>query len=139
MIKHRMEDVRFIVKEETYTLLEVLRKKYKLAIFSNALPSRENEIKSTGLDKFVDKIYISNFIGLFKPQIEFFEYVAKDLGVNLDEMLLIDDKASIIEKVNAQGIHAVLIDKKGKYSESSLPKIKDLSELKDILDDINYF
>lgn len=110
LVEYRMDLLRHELSDSAIKLLETLKKKYKLAIFSNALPSREKEIKDIGLNKYFDAIYISNLLGSYKPQKEFFDYPAREFGVGYSEMLLIDDKEHLVQQVNNLGIKAIMVD-----------------------------
>ncbi|MBD3281027.1 HAD-IA family hydrolase [Candidatus Dojkabacteria bacterium] len=135
MIDNRMKRVSFEVEKETYEILKRLRKKFKLAILSNALPSRTREIQSTSLDKYVDKVCISNLIGLFKPNRDIYEYVANEFGLGIENLLLVDDKLETIEKTIQNGVQSIWINHNRGNTKTDLPfpTVSNLVELEEIL------
>ncbi len=50
------------------------------------------------------KIYASSEIGLRKPDREAYEYVARDMGFAVEEILFVDDSKGNIEGANAAGL-----------------------------------
>lgn len=112
MNEYRMNELRHEVDDDVIDLLKYLKKRFNLAIFTNALPSRDKEIKDTGIDKYFNAVYISNLLGAYKPQKEFFDIPAREFSLGYNEMLLVDDKSELIEEAKKLGVQALLVDKK---------------------------
>lgn len=75
---------------------EILRSqkgKYVIAAVTNGTKTaQEKKLRLSGLDKIFDEIFISENIGVEKPNKEFFDYVFDKLGINeKKEVLIIGD------------------------------------------------
>lgn len=120
-------------------ILEMLRPDYELFIVTNGVASTQKKRTAlTGLDRYVDGIFISEEIGAQKPQPEFFDRVFLKIGSPAkDEVLLIGDSLSAdIRGANLYGIQSVWFNPAGKPgSDIALPdhEIRSLSELQNIL------
>ncbi len=78
----------------TLEIIKELKKKYKLAIFSDSDGKKEykvNRIKKLGLDKLFDVIVTSDDTGYTKPHSSNLVLAAKKLGVKLEECAMIGD------------------------------------------------
>ena len=75
------------------TALEELGEVATLAIVSNgSISVQEPRIAASGIDRFMDGIYISEKIGAAKPSAKFFEYALRDLGItNRRRVLVVGD------------------------------------------------
>jgi 2-haloacid dehalogenase len=67
--------------------------KYTIAAVTNGTKiAQEKKLSLSGLDKIFDAVFISENIGVEKPNIEFFDYVFEKLGItDKKEVLLIGD------------------------------------------------
>lgn len=64
----------------------------RIYIASNgATINAEGRIKSTGLDKYIDKIYVSEWMGVAKPSPEFFDMCLEDIAEPKDTCIMIGD------------------------------------------------
>jgi HAD superfamily hydrolase (TIGR01509 family) len=123
----------FALKENTISTLKILGKKYRLGIFSNALPSRRvHELKIGNLYKYFDHIFISKEIGLEKPDPKAYEYVLSEIGVGGDKIMFVDDKIEYLKGAAAAGIDNLILYKNKEISKQ-YPMIGSLSELIDLL------
>ena len=103
-----------IYKEAYQDVAEELRKlsgKIKIISITNT-----NEIHSEvwpniykDVLKFFDKIYSSSDLHMRKPDLEIYEYVLKDLGVNADKVLYFDDREENINAAKSLGIKSYLV------------------------------
>lgn len=85
--------------------------KGKVVLFSNSIGNMAAEvIKHEGLDntKFFDEVFFSNTMHLAKPDKEAYEYVVKNLHVQPQEALMIDDRPQNIEQARAVGMHGIV-------------------------------
>ena len=73
--------------------LQTLSKKYSIGIATNGL-SAIQRARLCGLEKWVDKVFVSEEMGVIKPLEGFFNYILTDLGVSADECLMIGDSLS---------------------------------------------
>ena len=67
--------------------------KYTIAAVTNGTKiAQEKKLRLSGLDRIFDAVFISENIGVEKPNIEFFDYVFEKLGIaDKKEVLLIGD------------------------------------------------
>ena len=72
-----------------------------------------------------------------KPRPEVYYRALETLGLSAGEVLFIDDNLFYIEGFIAIGGHAVLFDENDVHSNSTLPRIRGLRELEEIIDRIN--
>ena len=64
----------------------------RIYIISNgATVNATGRIRSTGLDKYIDGIYISEALGVNKPSVEFFDICLKDIGEPKGSCIVIGD------------------------------------------------
>ena len=99
--------------EGVVDMLEKLHKTHKLYVASNGIGiTQHTRLKNNDLNKYFDKIFISEEIGSKKPDREFFEKIFDEVGVeNKDEVLMIGDTlTSDILGANNIGIDSCLVD-----------------------------
>ena len=74
-------------------MLEKLSLTHKLYIASNGIGiTQHTRLKNNNLNKYFDKIFISEEIGSKKPDREFFDIILKEIGVeDKGEVLMIGD------------------------------------------------
>jgi glucose-1-phosphatase len=103
------------IPAERITLLQQLRKKYRLLLLSNTNPlhiETVNQIlrETAGIDSLealFDKTYYSYAIQLMKPAVEIYEYVLRDSNISAGETVFIDDNLANIEGAARAGIHTI--------------------------------
>lgn len=94
-------------------MLEKLNLTHKLYIASNGIAiTQYTRLKNNNLNKYFEKIFISEEIGSKKPDREFFEIIFKEICVkNKNEVLMIGDTlTSDILGANNAGIDSCLVD-----------------------------
>lgn len=125
--------------EGALEILQFLQGKYRLYVVSNGtLICQQGRMKNTGITNFFENHFISQQIGLEKPQKEFFDYCFNHIpDFEKSETIIVGDSisADIIGGKNA-GITTVRFNPAGE--KSSLPdyEINALCELKDLLERI---
>ncbi len=123
-------------------LLDSLYGRYRLYLASNGTESvQTRRIAASGIEKYFDKIFISQAIGYDKPSTEYFEECFKRIqGFSRDEAIIIGDSpSSDIKGGIAAGIKTCLFNpKKNKISGNILPdyEVEDLSQIPDLLERI---
>ena len=120
------------------TLLNILSKKgYKIAAATNgALTIQTGRLVNSGLAGFFkDGIFISEQIGLKKPQPEFFEFILKAMGVkNKSEALVIGDSpSSDIAGAIGAGLDCCFVNLSGESLTGELKPTYTVSALEDII------
>lgn len=108
----------FNIPTHRFELLDELRKKYRIFLYSNI-----NEIHEVGvhqrlkekhgilnLENHFEKVYYSHLIGIRKPNKKGFLYIIDDQQLNANETLFIDDSPQHVEGALKAGLQAVWLD-----------------------------
>lgn len=103
------------IPEENYQLLEDLKGNYRTFCLSNTnkldigfvYKLVKNDKGVENLDPYFEKVYLSNEMGMRKPDAEIFEKVLTDNGLNPEETLFIDDTEEHIMTANSLGIQTL--------------------------------
>lgn len=78
--------------EGTHEVLSVLKEKYKLHIITNGfLESQEMKMGRTNIRQYFDEIFVSEVIGLYKPDIALFQHALGVANTTAKESLMIGD------------------------------------------------
>lgn len=105
LVKHYLDSVTasaVLMEECTLEVIKKLSKKYKLALATNGTIDMQMH-RVEAFKPYVDKIYISEAMGVIKPTEEFYKYMLDDLGVSSVECLMIGD--SVMNDIKgAQGV-----------------------------------
>ena len=124
-------------------LLEELYRKYRLYIVSNGTAKvQEGRIRSSGIAKYMDGIFISQILGANKPDKQFFDICFAEIpDFSLSETVIIGDSLSSDIKggINA-GITTVWFNPKGIENDNDIKPdytIKELSEVPGLLSQIS--
>jgi len=101
------------------------------AILTNAPEAHaERVISYLKLQESFEKIYdISYNNGRGKPHADTYEKVLKDMNIQPEETLLVDDFPVCLEGFSAMGGQVLLVDELNKYPALNYPKIKTIYEL----------
>ena len=86
-----------------------LSSKYPIHLVTNGLKKTQyNRIRLSGIDKYVDKIFISEEVGFRKPEREFFDYALSHAHCDADTTVIIGDSngGDIVGGKNA-GLHTI--------------------------------
>lgn len=118
-------------------LLLYLSDKYKIFTASNGIfKMQENRLKKSNLDKYFDKIFVSDKIGFEKPDKKFFQKIMDLIKFSNDDLIMIGDsiKSDIIGAKNSK-IKSIYFNKEDKkISDKNFTyQVKNLSEIKKIL------
>jgi putative hydrolase of the HAD superfamily len=88
-------------------LAKRLKKRYKVALLSNASDVLEDALRSYGISDLFDLVVNSARVGVAKPDERIFLLTLERLGVKPYEAILIDDNDENVEKASSLGIHAI--------------------------------
>lgn len=128
--------------EDALKVLPELRKKYRLAIVSDAWPSLRDVYEDKGLYDFFESFVISSIIGVTKPNEKMYLTAIEELNIESGEAVFIDDHLKICLGAMKLEVNAVYLcrDKSQYVVEKKLSKgkgyevINNLEELKDIIE-----
>lgn len=125
----------FFPNDDSVELVKSLRAKVRqYAVTNGSAVAQRNKLKISGLDKLMDGIFISEDVGIEKPNIGYFKAVFKAIGpVNKSETVIIGDSlTSDIKGGNNAGIVCWWYNPEGKINSSGLTvhlEIRDLHEV----------
>ena len=99
---------------ERLRLLEACKQRYNTYLLSNTnsihyvqyIQDLEAAHGLSDMDGLFHKVYLSHEVHMRKPDVEIFEHVLKDQGLNAAETLFIDDSVQHIEGARSVGIQA---------------------------------
>lgn len=118
-------------------LLLYLSDKYKIFTASNGIyKMQENRLKKSNLDKYFDKIFVSEKIGYEKPDERFFQKIMDLTKYSNDDLIMIGDsiKSDIIGAKNSKIKSIYFNNENKKISDKNFTyQVKNLSEIKKIL------
>jgi len=97
-----------VVDQSLVTLVRKLRRRYQLAIISNAMDSLTEMLAEYALLDEFDLIVGSAYEGVMKPDPIIFERTLQRLGVTPPQSVFIDDSPVNIAGAQALGINAIL-------------------------------
>lgn len=116
------ENLRIPVKG-TLEIIKKLKDKYKLVLLSDYTKEWKDYIIYNNKDlNIFDKKYFSCDLGKLKTDEGTFNIVLKDLGVNPNEVIFIDDSKENIEIAKTSGLNVILF-KDAKDLEANLKKL----------------
>jgi len=87
-----------------------LAPKYKLGIISNSSGGWLGSVLSESDANLFEQIVLSGKIGLAKPQTEIFEHAAKELGVEPQQCVFVDDSPMHCLGAQDAGMQAILYE-----------------------------
>lgn len=96
-----------------------LSKKYKIYIITNGVSFiQHRRIKESKIEDFIDGVYISEEIGHYKPNKEYFDYVLNDIGLSNKEVIVVGDSlTSDILGANNSNIDSILLDNNDNFKD----------------------
>lgn len=119
-----------------HEVLTKLNEKHKLYVITNGVTETQNyRMKGSGLDKYFEKLFISEKLGANKPSELFFNFVKEDID-NFDSskaLVIGDSLTSDIKGGNVAGIDTCWICKEGTINNSDIKPTYIIHSLKDLL------
>lgn len=136
-VAERFRDLQLwsVCPPDTKPVLERLSKQgYLMGVISNSVGTMELRLQQIGLAQYFTVILDSAVVGVEKPNPEIFRLALQRAQVAATEALFVGDSHSIdIGGARLAGLHGVLLDRIGAYSQVDCPRITSLSELPDVL------
>ena len=97
------------VQGEVFASLKRLQGKYELGIFSNGLPSRRQEVVSTGLQPYFTRVIISCDYGVEKPARAIYDRAVAAAGMPANAIALVDDEPANVRAAAAAGFGQAIL------------------------------
>lgn len=120
-------------------LLAMLSKKYLIGVLTNGFTEVQyRKLQTTGLDRYIQRMVISDEIGIQKPDRRLFRYAESETGAKAESSIMVGDNPQndILGAIDA-GWNAIYYDWKGKAldtdSKHLLGKTDNLLDVADIL------
>ena len=118
-------------------LLEHLRPKYRMFILSNGFKElQSHKMRTAGIDRYFDRLILSDDIGVNKPNRELYEHALQVTGSVLEESIMIGDMfdTDIVGAANI-GMDQIYYNPKGKNGKAFEPtfEVSHLLQIKEIL------
>lgn len=98
---------RFNTTPDMQALVKRLRNNYKVGLLSNVGAEGYHQFIEPLINNF-DAVVTSFQVGLAKPEIAIYEYMAAELGVQPADCIMIDDSATNCEGARAAGMEAIV-------------------------------
>jgi putative hydrolase of the HAD superfamily len=104
-------------REKSLQFLETLRPRYKLFLLSNTNHIHLKEFikiynaaeRKKPFEKYFDKVYYSCEIGLRKPNLDIYEYVLNENGLEPKTTLFVDDSVQNVESAVMAGMQGLVL------------------------------
>ena len=112
------------------TLRALRSRGYALVAASNG----NVDLAPLGLAEYFVGTHYAEHVGVAKPDSRFFTTAAADMGVRVEDGLVVGDRLdNDYHPAREAGMSAVLIDRRGRVSDPSIVRIGSLEELPDLL------
>lgn len=96
-------DPRFWLAETIQLMSDFKLAGYHLAIMTNNWRNMTARLMAVPGMSVAEKLYESSVIGMRKPDLEFYDYIQTDLGVESSQIMLIDDNPDNIDAAKISG------------------------------------
>lgn len=118
--------------------LESIHGLFHMYIITNGIAVTQHmRFRGTDTEKYFDDIFISEDLGVQKPDPGFFRRVLERIGIERDQAIVIgDSERSDIQGACNAGIESIYISFEGRRSEKADHSVASYDELRMLLDDI---
>ena len=114
--------------------LDALSQKYPIGIATNGL-STIQRARLRGLEDRVDKVFVSEEMGVIKPLEGFFTYILTDRGITVDECLMIGDSlSSDIAGAKAVGMDCCWFNPTGMQNKTPFAPTYEIAKLQELIE-----
>lgn len=114
-------------------LLESLSKRYLIGVLSNGFADVQyRKLQTSGLWRYVQRMVVSDEIGVQKPDRRIFDYALSEVGAEADEVIMIGDNPDAdIYGAKSAGWRTIYFNRKGRSSVSVADvEVASLSDVK---------
>lgn len=78
--------------EGTLDILEYLKPNYSIVVISNGFSElQHHKINNAGLGQYIDKVILSDEVGVNKPHPAIFQFALEEVGVDADSAIMVGD------------------------------------------------
>lgn len=97
------------IDNEVVALIKELKANYRTALCSNTVTQLFKQLlQENELEELFDVIVASSEVGMVKPNPDIFKYTLKQLGIDPEEAIFIDDRETNVAGAKAVGMQAIL-------------------------------
>ena len=97
--------------KDVFDVIPRLSRSYKLCVVSDAWPSLRGVFKKVGVDKYFDSLIISSELGITEPNLQMYKSAIKELDLNEEEVIYIDDNPKNCDGASEMGIKAIILNR----------------------------
>ena len=116
--------------EET---LKALHGKYTICIATNATSALQRA-RLRSIQRWIDRVYISEELGLIKPMPPFFSKIVEDLGVRKEDCLMVGDSlSSDVAGASGSGMDSCWLNRAGRLNDTGLAPTYEIHSLRELL------
>ena len=105
------------INSELLEIIKKLKKNYKIGLLSNNSVNLNQRIRDNNIAEIFDAVVISGEVGFQKPQPEIFKILSEKLGVELNELIFVDDTKRSLEGAEKIGYFPILFTNNQKLEE----------------------
>lgn len=121
--------------DDALPALEELRERgYRLGIVSNFEAWLEGLVTSLEIMPFLNALVVSGIEGVEKPDPKIFEIALERIGTRPERTVYVGDSPEFdVEPARSLGMHALLIDRRGRHDPGRWPVITSLVEIASVI------
>jgi putative hydrolase of the HAD superfamily len=133
-----LNDEKFVFYEDVFEYIPELAKRYKLGVISDTWPSLDRVFKNAGMRQYFSTFIMSSVLGVLKPHELMYTTALKELCVEPEEALFIDDNIVNVDAARKLGMQGLVILRENQidgtevWDENTIRDIKKLIELLEI-------
>lgn len=116
---------RNVPDEELFEYIQELKKDYKIGFLSNIAGDYLNRMFTPEQIEVFDTIELSYESGFIKPEPRAYINIAKKMGVDVSEAVMVDDQPRNIYGAEAAGMQAILYDNIDQFKMELKPVLAD--------------
>lgn len=96
--------------EGVLDLIRILKRKYKIYLFTNTNEMNDRYNKNTGIYNYFDEIFCSFKMGMAKPDLGVYQFVLAEITTNPEETVFIDNQEENLLPAKTLGMKTILFD-----------------------------
>ena len=126
-----------ILPDTRQSLYDLRARGYYLGVISNSLGTIEEQLVRLGLAECFDTVVDSAVVGVEKPHPEIFAIALGRARSRPSEAIFVGDTyATDVGGAKLAGLSGILMDRVGAYPDADCPRIKSLSELGGLIEEL---
>jgi len=128
-----LNDDKVIFYDDVIDELKKFNLSYRVAILSDTWPSLKRVLDHNGVLQLTDGLIMSCDYGICKDRLELFEIAVKELGINPENSVFIDDSTANLKNAVIAGFKPILMDRTKKMRHCPYPVVHNLSEIAKVI------